>query len=41
VGLRSIYRPGYKVANAGAMLLDLAPASREQFELDLGEPESE
>lgn len=41
VGLRSIYRPGFKVAKAGVMLLDLAPASRDQFELDLGEPESE
>lgn len=41
VGLRSIYRPGFKLAKAGVMLLDLAPESREQFELDLGEPESE
>lgn len=41
LGLRSIYRPGFKLAKAGVMLLDLAPESREQFELDLGEPEPE
>lgn len=37
-GLRAIYQPGYRLAKAGVMLLDIQPASREQFELDLGEP---
>ena len=41
MGLRSIYQPGFKLAKAGVMLLDLAPSCREQFELDLGEPEQE
>lgn len=36
-GLRAIYQPGYRLAKAGVMLLDIQPASREQFELDLGE----
>ena len=40
-GLRAIYRPGYRLAKAGVMLLDIQPASREQFELDLGEPVAE
>ncbi|MEY4644221.1 MAG: hypothetical protein RLZZ596_1052 [Pseudomonadota bacterium] len=34
-GLRAIYRPGYKLAKAGVMLVDLAPASRVQHELAL------
>ncbi len=37
-GLRAIYQPGYRLAKARVMLLDIQPASREQFELDLGEP---
>lgn len=37
MGLRSIFKPGYKLAKAGVMLMELAPATREQFELDLGE----
>lgn len=37
MGLRAIYRPGYRLAKAGVMLLDIQPASREQYELDLGE----
>ncbi|MCW5648249.1 MAG: Y-family DNA polymerase [Ramlibacter sp.] len=36
-GMRAIYRPGYKMAKAGVMLLDLQPASIHQEELDLGE----
>jgi len=35
-GLKRIYRPGYRYAKAGVMLLDLQPAEREQQELDLG-----
>lgn len=35
MGLRSIWQPGYKLSKAGVMLLDLAPASMEQFELSL------
>jgi DNA polymerase V len=38
IGLRAIYRPGYKLAKAGVMLVDLSDASVEQQELDL-EPE--
>lgn len=38
MGLRAIYQPGFRLAKAGVMLLDIQPASREQFELDLGEP---
>lgn len=34
-GLRAIYRPGYRFAKAGVMLLDLQDASIEQGELDL------
>ncbi|MGF6527643.1 Y-family DNA polymerase [Variovorax sp. PvP013] len=34
-GLRAIYRPGYRFAKAGVMLLDLHDASTEQGELDL------
>ena len=37
MGLRAIYQPGFRLAKAGVMLLDIQPASREQFELDLGE----
>lgn len=36
-GLRSIYQPGYQMAKAGVMLLDLAPASHAQGELALEE----
>lgn len=39
--LHAIYQPGYRLGKAGVMLLDLAPASREQFELDFDEPRSE
>lgn len=35
VGLRAIYQPGFELAKAGAMLLDLAPAGLVQGELDL------
>jgi DNA polymerase V len=35
--LREMYRPGYRYAKAGVMLLDLQSAQREQFTLDLGE----
>lgn len=35
-GLRSIYAPGYQLAKAGVMLLDLVPDSFVQAELDLG-----
>lgn len=41
MGLRAIYQPGFRLAKAGVMLLDIQPASREQFELDLGEPVAE
>jgi DNA polymerase V len=34
-GLRAIYRPGFKFANAGVMVLDLQPASMHQGELML------
>lgn len=34
--LRSIYRPGFNYAKAGVMLMDLSPASQQQFNLDLG-----
>jgi DNA polymerase V len=34
-GLRAIYRPGYQLAKAGVMLLDLQDNSLEQFELPL------
>lgn len=36
-GLQAIYRPGYKYAKAGVMLLDLQPDSVVQAELDLGD----
>ncbi|MBV7539843.1 Y-family DNA polymerase [Acidovorax sp. sic0104] len=35
LGMRRIYEPGYKMAKAGVMLLDLAPGSVHQGELDL------
>jgi DNA polymerase V len=35
MGLRAIYRPGYKLAKAGVMLLELQNSSYEQIELDL------
>jgi DNA polymerase V len=38
-GLRAIYRPGYKMAKAGVMLLDLQPGNVGQAELELGEDE--
>lgn len=34
-GVRRIYEEGYDLCKAGVMLLDLAPADRHQFELDL------
>lgn len=34
-GLRTIYRPGFKLAKAGVMLLELQDGAYEQFELDL------
>jgi len=35
LGLQAIYRPGYRYAKAGVMLLDLSPATRLQQELAL------
>lgn len=35
--LHTIYRPGFKYAKAGIMLLDLQPNTRHQFTLDLGD----
>lgn len=40
MGLKSIYRPGFKLAKAGVMLLELMPDTIFQGELDL-EPEPE
>lgn len=37
VGMRQIYEPGYQFAKAGVMLLDLAPETVHQGELDLEE----
>ena len=34
-GLKAIYRPGFKLAKAGVMLLDLQPDSIQQGELEL------
>ena len=34
-GLRAIYRPGFNLAKAGVMLLDLQPDTVQQGELDL------
>ena len=39
-GLQAIYRPGFKYAKAGVMLLDLGPDSVVQGELDFAEGES-
>lgn len=36
-GLRAIYRPGFKLAKAGVMLLNLQPDTVQQGELDLQE----
>ena len=38
-GLRAIYRPGFKLAKAGVMLLDLQPDTVQQGELDLQDDE--
>ena len=35
--LKRIYRPGFKYAKAGVMLMDLQPATREQLTLDFDE----
>ena len=40
-GLRSIYQPGYQLAKAGVMLLDLVPGDQEQGELLWDEPPSD
>ncbi|SEA52182.1 Y-family DNA polymerase [Acidovorax soli] len=40
LGLRAIYQPGFKLAKAGVMLMELRPAAQEQFELCLEEPEA-
>lgn len=37
IGLKSIYREGYKFAKAGIILCDLAPPGQEQMELELGD----
>ena len=37
LGMRRMYEPGYKMAKAGVMLLDLVPGSVQQGELDLEE----
>lgn len=37
-GLRSIYQPGFHLAKAGVMLLDLVPDTFVQAELDLEPP---
>lgn len=34
--LQAIYKPGFNYAKAGVMLMDLSPANRQQFTLDLG-----
>jgi DNA polymerase V len=36
--LDAIYQPGFSYAKAGVMLLDLQPAERHQFMLDLSPP---
>ena len=38
MGLKKIYRPGYNLAKAGVMLLDLIDATTEQHELSLDVP---
>ena len=35
MGLREIFKPGFNMVKAGVMLLDLQPASQQQYELDL------
>ena len=40
-GMKAIYRPGYKMAKAGVMLLELQPEDRQQGVLDLGGEGSE
>ena len=40
-GLQAIYRPGYRYAKAGVMLMDLSPADRCRQELLLDETESQ
>ena len=40
-GLRVIYRPGFKYAKAGVMLMDLQSDTAEQFELNLEEDRTE
>ena len=40
-GLQALYRPGYRYAKAGVMLLDLSNAASHQFELDLQEPSAD
>lgn len=40
LGLQAIFRPGYRFAKAGVMLLDLQPDAVMQGELDLGEGDS-
>jgi DNA polymerase V len=35
MGLRSIYRPGFELAKAGVMLLELQDSAYEQLELNL------
>ena len=34
--LQAIYKPGFNYAKAGVMLMELTPASQQQFTLDLG-----
>lgn len=40
-GLQAIYAPGYKLAKAGVMLLDVQDGAVDQGELDLDEPEAD
>lgn len=40
-GLRAIYQPGFNLAKAGVMLVDLQPASEGQLELSLEDDEPE
>ena len=35
--VKRLYKPGFKYAKAGVMLMDLQPATREQLTLDLDE----
>jgi len=41
MGMRSIYAPGFQLAKAGVMLLDLVPDTFVQGALDWGEPTTE